>query len=145
MPTADAAVEYKVAAAEKTTKEVDDTVLAVADLADHGTDQHKECDDERIPQAQREHQNGKNKARDSTKRGVGVAHGIAPDGGPGSLDETHSLVKIRRSRVIRLGCFVFGINRLACRRSALVDRQARRAGGLFLVGITHRKPPRSGR
>ena len=38
-----------------------------------------------------------------------------------------------------------GVGGLACRRSVLVDRQARGADGLVLIGITHRKPPRSGR
>ncbi len=51
MPAADATVEYILAAAKQTAEEVDDTVLAVANLADHGADQHKECDDERVPQA----------------------------------------------------------------------------------------------
>ena len=145
MPAADATVEYILAAAKQAPEEVDDAVFAITNLADHSTDQHKERDDERIPQTKCEHEHGKDKARDSTERGVGMAHGIAPDGSTGSLDETHSLVKIRGSRVMRLGCFVFGINRLVRRCGTLVDRQARRAGGLVLIGITHRKPPRSGR
>ena len=61
MPTAHAAVEYILAAAKQTAEEVDDPVLAVADLANHGADQHKESDDERIPQAEREHQHGEQK------------------------------------------------------------------------------------
>ena len=61
MPTAHAAVEYILAAAKQTAEEVDDPVLAVADLANHGADQHKESDDERIPQAEREHQHGEHK------------------------------------------------------------------------------------
>ena len=47
MPAADATVEYVLAAAKQAPEEVNDTVLAVANLADHGADQHKECDDNR--------------------------------------------------------------------------------------------------
>ena len=43
MPTAHAAVEYMLAAAKQTAEEVDDPVLAVADLANHGADQHKKA------------------------------------------------------------------------------------------------------
>ena len=56
MPAADATVEYILAAAKQTAEEVDDPVLAVANLADHSADQHEECNDERVPQAEREHQ-----------------------------------------------------------------------------------------
>ena len=55
MPAADATVEYILAAAKQTAEEVDDPVLAVANLADHSADQHEECNDERIPQAEREY------------------------------------------------------------------------------------------
>ena len=71
MPTARAAVEYVLAATKQTAEEVDDPVFTIADLANHGADQHKECDDECIPQAQREHQHREHKTRDSTERGVG--------------------------------------------------------------------------
>ena len=100
MPAADATVEYILAAAKQTAEEVDDPVFAVANLADHGADQHEECNDERVPQAEREHQHGKDKASDGTERGVGMTHSIAPDGSARTLDETHSLVKIRGRRVL---------------------------------------------
>ena len=68
MPAADATVEYILAAAKQTAEEVDDPVLAVANLADHSADQHEECNDERVPQAQREHQHGEDKAGDGAER-----------------------------------------------------------------------------
>ena len=64
---------------------------------------------------------------------------------PRTLDETHGLIKIVGDRVMRLGTLYLGIDDLACRRGALVNRQARRTSVLILIGITHRKPPRSGR
>lgn len=145
MPTAHAAVEYMLAAAKQTAEEVDDPVLAVTDLANHGADQYKESDDERIPQAEREHQHGEHKTSDGSKRGVGMTDGIAPDGCPRTLDETHGLIKIIGDRVMRLGTLHLGIDDLASRRGALIDSQARSADGLVLIGIAHRKPPRSGR
>ena len=145
MPAADATVEYVLAAAKQTAEEVDDTVLAVANLADHGADQHKECDDERVPQAQCKYQHGEDKACHGTERSVGVAHGVAPDSSARTFDETHGLVKVISGAVVLLAGLGLGVGGLACRRSVLVDRQARRAGALVLVGIPHRKPPRSGR
>ncbi len=100
MPDEEATVEYKIAAAKQTAEEVDDPVFAVANLADHSADQHEECDDERVPQAECEHQHGEDKASDGTERGVGMTHSIAPDGSARTLDETHSLVKIHGCRVL---------------------------------------------
>ena len=56
-----------------------------------------------------------------------------------------AVLYLRSSTAVLLAGLGLGVGGLACRRSVLVDRQARRAGGLVLVGITHRKPPRSGR
>ena len=58
-------------------EEVDDTVLAVENLADHGANQHKECDDERIPQTQRKYQHGEDKASHGAERSVGVGKSIS--------------------------------------------------------------------
>lgn len=77
MPTAYAAVEYMPATAKQAAEEVDDPVFAIANLADHSPDQHEECNDERVPQAEREHQHGEDKASDGTERGVGMTHSIA--------------------------------------------------------------------
>ena len=88
MPTAYAAVEYMLATAKQAAEEVDDPVFAIANLADHSPDQHEECDDQRVPQAEREHQHREHKTRDGTERGVGMANGIAPDSRPRALNET---------------------------------------------------------
>ena len=64
MPAADATVEYILAAAKQTAEEVDDPVLSITNLANYGAYQHEECDDKRVPQAEREHQHGEDKASD---------------------------------------------------------------------------------
>ena len=94
MPAADATVEYILAAAKQTAEEVDDTVLAVANLANHGTDQYKESDDERVPQAQRKYQHGEDKACHGAERSVGVAS---------ALESTGSLAGVALWSIVRRG------------------------------------------
>ena len=80
--------------AKQARKEVDDAIIPITNLTNHRTDNHKDRDDDGVPQTDGQDEDGEHKAREAICHGEGMPLGVHPGSLAEPLHKADGIAKI---------------------------------------------------